>query len=84
MTGQLGTPLPVGSHPCALTFDGERLWVANEWELSVQPIDPVTRQVGMPIEAGAHPCALFFDNTRLWIANEDDNTVQYIVVRSPN
>jgi YVTN family beta-propeller protein len=60
--------VPVGQRPAAFAFDGQRLWVANKLDNTVQAIDPATGEATTPITVGAQPCALEFDGARVWVA----------------
>ena len=79
-SGMLGDPVMVGNSPSALIFDGQRLWVANEWDDTVQGVDPATGSVGPVIPTGRRPMALAYDGRWLWVVNADDRTLQRIDV----
>ena len=70
--------VPVGKYPVAMAFDGARLWVADQFDDTVQAVDPATGKVGAPIKVGHSPMALAYDGKRLWVANEYDSTLQAI------
>lgn len=70
--------VPVGQRPTAFVFDGQRLWVANLTDGTVQSIDIATGEADTPLHVGTEPRALAFDGARLWVANAKDNTVQSI------
>jgi YVTN family beta-propeller protein len=74
--------VPVGSGPSALAFDaaGNRLWVTNSGNDTVQAIDPETGEIVQTLQVGRNPNGLLFDapHGRLWVANTDDGTVQSV------
>jgi len=68
--------VPVGQRPSAFAFDGQRLWVANKLDNTVQAIDPATGEATTPITVGAQPCALEFDGAQVWAAYCATNSLQ--------
>lgn len=45
--------IPVGNGPCCIAAVGDRLWVLNRRDETLQSIDPANRQVSAPIAVGA-------------------------------
>jgi len=80
-SGMVGDPVMVGSGPSALIFDGQSVWVANEWDDTVQGVDPATGSVGPTIPTGRRPVALVYDGQWLWAANAGDKTLQRIDIQ---
>jgi len=68
--------IPVGREPYGLAFDGQRVWVANSADDTVQAINLATGQAGPAISVGHGPYALVFDGENIWVANNRDDTVQ--------
>ena len=70
--------VPVGHLPVQLTFDGQRLWVVNREDNTIQSIDPATGKAGDTVAVGQEPRAIAFDGKYLWVANTADNTVMAV------
>jgi YVTN family beta-propeller protein len=70
--------VPVGAGPWEFAFDGQRLWVSNELNDTVQAIDPATGAVQQTVKVGRRPGALVFDGQYLWVVNQLDDTLQAI------
>jgi DNA-binding beta-propeller fold protein YncE len=70
-TGRAEPPIPIGSSPRGLIFDGRWLWVALKGDGAVQAIDPASGGGLEPVAVGTAPQALVFDGTRVWVATGD-------------
>ncbi len=68
--------IPVGQTPTDIIFDGQRLWVANSADDTVQSIEPGTGRTGTAIPVGQEPLVLLFDGENVWVANAAEGTVQ--------
>ncbi len=82
-TNTAGTPISVGSGPfgIAITPDGSRAYVANEFSGSVTPIDLATNTAGTPITGvGILPSAIAItpDGSRAYVASLISNDVTVI------
>ncbi len=77
--GSLVKVFSLGAVNSAITYDGERIWVADADANTIQAVHAASGSLGEPIPIGDRPSALLFDGTRLWIANAGNNTVQYIL-----
>jgi DNA-binding beta-propeller fold protein YncE len=72
-------PLPAGSAPHGIAFDGTNLWTADYGPASdhghtVSQIAPDGTVLGT-FNVGHAPNFIAFDGTHVWVTNSDDNTV---------
>jgi len=67
--------VPVGRLPVQIAFDGQRLWVVNRNDSSIQSINPSTGEASPAIPIGAEIRAIAFDGTRLWVADSKGGAV---------
>ncbi|MBP8000093.1 MAG: hypothetical protein KA314_25370 [Chloroflexi bacterium] len=72
------TEITVGDDPRAPLFAGQKIWVANRGDDTVQSIDPVTGQAGDPIAVGDMPSDLAFDGQHVWVVNRNSMSFQAI------
>lgn len=70
--------ITVGDDPRAPLFAGQKIWVANLGDDTVQSIDPVTGQAGDPIAVGDMPSDLTFDGQHIWVVNRNSMSIQAI------
>lgn len=61
-----------------IAFDGQRVWLANRVDNTLQAIDPDLGLSSAPLRVGAEPVAMTYGAGHLWVANRRDNTVQAI------
>jgi streptogramin lyase/predicted Ser/Thr protein kinase len=79
----VGSPLPVGDSPSAVTAGAGSVWVANTGEETVSRIDPrSSKPVGPAIAVGEDPGAVAVGAGSVWVANFGDGTVTRIDPRS--
>jgi YVTN family beta-propeller protein len=80
--GGTTTPIPVGREPSAITVGRRAVWVADELDGSVKPIDPATGSVITTVEVGAGPVAIAEGDGSIWVANAGDGTLTRIDERT--
>ena len=67
-SGSVGTAVPVGARPVAITSGAGGLWVANLDDESVTPVDVPSRRALRTIPIGDAPTALAATNNAVWVA----------------
>ena len=77
--GTPGTPIPAGSNPYAVAYDPDNhtVYVTNNADGTVTPIDATTNTVGTAIPAGSNPYAVVYDpdNHTVYVTNNTNGTV---------
>ncbi len=68
----------VGRNPRAPVLAGQKIWVANLEDDTVQSVDPITAQAGDSIAVGDMPSDLAFDGQRIWVVNRNSMSIQAI------
>ncbi len=86
-THQVVESIPMAGHPAhlAVTPDGTRLYVSNQFDGNVAVVDTTTRTVTAVIPMGAFPTVIRFttDGTKAYITNQFSNAV-YVVDTATN
>ena len=67
-SGSVGTAVPVGARPVAITSGAGGLWVANLDDESVTRVDASSRQAVRTIPIGDAPTALAATKSAVWVA----------------
>jgi DNA-binding beta-propeller fold protein YncE len=63
----LGT-FAVATAPCAISFDGTNVWLANCDESTVTELSPAGATIGT-YPVGLNPLGLAFDGMHMWVAS---------------
>jgi hypothetical protein len=71
-----GSPIPVGTAPVALVYDGFRsIWVANSGSGTLSRISILNAAVDMSVNVTGMPCSLGFDGTLIYVGDCNSNQV---------
>jgi hypothetical protein len=70
--------LDVGGH--AMAIGDRRVWVLDQVDGTVTPVDEGTGEVGPPIALGGNPTLMAFGHGALWVVDSAANTVQKVPV----
>ncbi|HEV3154447.1 MAG TPA: GH92 family glycosyl hydrolase [Candidatus Baltobacteraceae bacterium] len=75
-----GAMLPVSSVALRIPGEDPPIFVADQQDAQVTPVDPETHAAGMPIAVGksANALALSPDRRRMYVLNADDNTMSVV------
>jgi DNA-binding beta-propeller fold protein YncE len=72
----MGTFSTNGAAPNNLVFDGNNIWVTNEFDQSVAQISAATGSLVFFFRGGTdQPSGIAFDGVNVWVSNFGDLTV---------
>jgi len=57
----------LGSKPCGIQVAGDRVWVSNYGDATVQWIDAATGTASPPVRVGAEPCGIAVGDGSVWV-----------------
>lgn len=63
----------LGAKPCGIQQAGDRVWVSNYGDGTLQRIDRSTGAAGPPVEVGSEPCGVAVGGGSVWVENYGSN-----------
>jgi YVTN family beta-propeller protein len=67
--------IALGTKPCGIVVAGQRVWVSNYGDGTLQSIDRGTRVASEPIEVGTGPCGVAVGGGSVWVENYGSDDV---------
>jgi YVTN family beta-propeller protein len=89
-SGSVGPPVPpyvadrtaLGSKPCGIQVAGDRVWVSNYGDGTVQWFDRHTGAASPPVEVGNQPCGVAVGGGSVWVEDFGSNEVTRVDQRT--
>lgn len=72
----------VGTKPCGIQQAGDRVWVSNYGDGTLQWIDRGTGAAGPPVEVGDEPCGVAVGGGSVWVENYGSNNLTRVDQRT--
>lgn len=72
----------LGSKPCGIQLAGDRVWVSNYGDGTLQWIDRATGKASGPVEVGNRPCGVAVGGGSVWVENYGSDDLTRVDQRS--
>src|SRR5215218_8098613 len=59
--------ITLGSKPCGIQVAGDRVWVSNYGDATVQWFDRRSAALSAPVQVGSEPCGLVVGGGAVWV-----------------